>query len=299
MANKYLITGGGNWSGSSWNTASNQATSNTTAPTTSDVAILDQYSGQCTIDTTTCVAQQLNCTGYTNTLTFTSGQKLTITTNITLSAGMTINGTGDLQTGSGTATWNWAGQTISGNLIIAAAGGTKTWTGNLTVTGITSITTSNIAISGGSSYNLYANGGWQNATTNTGYFSTATKANHPTIWLQGGTINGTMGAREFKINGNITFATATTSYTTEIRDDTLLTYVSGTVTTTDSMLRVINGATFDINNNFELGALYWTSGTITLKSNLTLTDDLGTVSNTTAILNGIGKILTIKGNTRF
>ena len=77
MATYYAITGGGNWSSAAtWNTASNQATGN--APEcalNTDTCYLDQYSGNVTVDSPTCVCKILICTGYTHTLTFGAGTR--------------------------------------------------------------------------------------------------------------------------------------------------------------------------------------------------------------------------------
>jgi len=148
MANKYLITGGGNWSGSSWNTASNQATSNTTAPTLSDTAYLDAYSGQCTIDTTTCTCNNLVCTGYVNTLTITSGQILNVTTTLTLASGMTIAGTGRLRKNNGAGTITSAGKIIPE---LEITEGTQTLADAMRVSGIlyqTSASSAGVTLNG-------------------------------------------------------------------------------------------------------------------------------------------------------
>lgn len=153
MAIKYAInTGALTWTGASWNTASNQAVSNTTAPTTSDTATLDQYSSNMTINTGTCVCQNLNMTGYTNTLTFTSSQNLTIGTNgqsNTVTLGGTIAGTGTLTTTNGLKTITSNGVVMTGNF---TANGSSvptqiTLSGDFQVNGTFSYT-SNLAING-------------------------------------------------------------------------------------------------------------------------------------------------------
>ena len=105
MATKYAInTGALTWTGSCWNTASNQATSNTTAPTSSDTAVLDRYSSNMTVNTTSSTCQILTMTGYTNTLTFGAGNTLLVKAG-TSTLGGTLAGTGTL---------NIAGTTLNG-----------------------------------------------------------------------------------------------------------------------------------------------------------------------------------------
>jgi hypothetical protein len=94
MATKYAITGGGTWAGSTWNTASNQSVSNTTKPTASDIAVLDQYSGSVTLSASE-AAGTLTMTGYTNNLTIASARTLTLSGNThTLAGNLLGDGTG-------------------------------------------------------------------------------------------------------------------------------------------------------------------------------------------------------------
>lgn len=145
MATKYAInTGALTWTGSSWNTASNQATSNTTAPTDADTAILDQYSSNMTINATTCVTKIINCTGYTKALTFTAGQTLTVgssgsgTVTFPSGAGSSVAGTGTLAMATGTSTITSNGKTMTGNLTSTACA--ITLSGDLQVNGTFSYT---------------------------------------------------------------------------------------------------------------------------------------------------------------
>lgn len=77
MANRFFVNGGsGNWSDAlNWSLTSNGA-GGQAAPTSSDDVFFDASSPSCTLDTSARVCQSLNCTGYTNTLTF--NQQLTV-----------------------------------------------------------------------------------------------------------------------------------------------------------------------------------------------------------------------------
>jgi hypothetical protein len=88
MATYYFRNTGSN----SWTTAANWSLTSGggatgAVPTLSDDAILDVNSGNCTVDAPAGV-NNLNCTGYVNTLTFTDS--LNLKGNITLGAGMTV-----------------------------------------------------------------------------------------------------------------------------------------------------------------------------------------------------------------
>lgn len=125
MATRTIADGGGNWS-------SNSTWVEGAAPTSSDAVVATATSGNVTIDTTSCVCSTMVLTNYVGTMTFTSGQKLTVTTTVTFVSGMTLAGTGTLQL-SNTATITSGGLTFPGSLIFDA--GTWTLADNWTVTG--------------------------------------------------------------------------------------------------------------------------------------------------------------------
>lgn len=126
MATYYAIHTGGNWSaGATWSTISAKDASRvggSTAPTNADDCIIDDYSGNVTVNTSTCVAKTLDCTGHTGTLTFTASQTLSIYGSCTFSSGMTVSGTGTLAiVAAGTLTTNGKGTGI-----LLSIGGTGT-----------------------------------------------------------------------------------------------------------------------------------------------------------------------------
>lgn len=163
MATYYAINSGGNWNaGGTWSTTSAKDASRTggsTAPTTSDDCILDDYSGSVTVTAAGGNAKTVNCMvngNYSGTLTFTG--QLNVAGNVTLSSTMTVAGSNQLAfTASATYTPNT--KTIP-NLYVAgsfaiAMGGNVSVSGDVTTigsnasfTGAYNITSAGIRIPG-------------------------------------------------------------------------------------------------------------------------------------------------------
>lgn len=228
MANKYLhaTSGTGNWTDATgtWTTTDQGATA-TTPPTTSDVAICTVNAGArtLTVNTNSCVAQQLNCNGFVGTLAIGASNQLSITTNITFGSGMTFTSSGKLRAGTGTATLNFAGVTVAGDFEFFGTG-TKTLSANTTISGellfsasptvngntitcsaLKSTSTSNRTLTGTTEINLIA-GEWYRVTKTGG---------------------------KILLNGNISADFLTGSYG-GINNSTLE-YVSGTFTVTGAI----------------------------------------------------------------
>lgn len=91
MSNRYWVAGAGNWNGTTtthWSTTSG-GTGGASAPTSSDDVFLDANSGSVTVTcTVNPVCRNLDCTGFTGTLTG-SSDNLKIYGNMTLGSGMT------------------------------------------------------------------------------------------------------------------------------------------------------------------------------------------------------------------
>ena len=139
--------GGGNWSaGGTWVGG--------VAPTASDDVLLASTSGSVTVDTTTCIAKSVDCTGYTGTLTFTAAQVLTVSGSFKMVAGMTVSGTGKL-TINATATLTSAGKTFPGDLRITT--GTTTLADVWTLTGSLLLSFTGSAVINGNSINVNTN----------------------------------------------------------------------------------------------------------------------------------------------
>ena len=142
MATYYAINAWWNRSaGSTWSTTATKDASRTgwaTAPTSADTCILDDYSGDVTIDTTTCVCKIINCTtngNYAWTLTFSTNNILSTATagSVVFASTMTLAGTGNLNVvGTNSLTSGWL--TFPGSLTFTGASSTKTLVDNWTVT---------------------------------------------------------------------------------------------------------------------------------------------------------------------
>jgi hypothetical protein len=127
MANRFFVPGGdGNWSSTTnWSTSSGGG-SGASHPTSSDDAIFDANSGSGTavIDTFSAACFNLNCTGFTGTLSsapFTG--ILSVSGSLTFGAGMTVdlNGTALILNGAGSATFTSAGKSIGCAVIFEGA----------------------------------------------------------------------------------------------------------------------------------------------------------------------------------
>lgn len=137
----YFKTAGVNndWSnGANWCDQTNGTGTCGTAPTASIDTVLDSNSGNVTVDTTTCLAKTLTCTGYNGTLTFTAANQLSVSGSVTFASTMTLAGTGTLRmTDAGTITMGTL--TFPGSVILAASG-TYPLTEDLNITGTMSFT---------------------------------------------------------------------------------------------------------------------------------------------------------------
>lgn len=213
--NKYARAAGGNWSAdATWSTTSGGA-ADTTAPTAADDVFLDGNSGNVTIDTLTCLARSINCTGYTGTLQHNTTTLLSIgdatagAGNIALKfvAGMTYTPTGTsspaiafVSTSATIQEVDFAGKT-SGNVTFNGAGGYWQYTG-----GHTTPSAATITLTAGT---LDING----QTVSWGTFSSS---NSNTRSLILGAANITLTG-----NGNVWFTNTTTGYTLDAGTSTI------------------------------------------------------------------------------
>jgi len=252
-ATRTIADGGGNWS-------SNGTWVEGAAPTSSDAVVATATSGNVTIDTTSCVCSTLVLTNYVGTMTFGSGNKLTVTTTVTFVSGMTIAGTGILQiSNSGTITS--AGKTFTGSIVFD--GGSFTLADNWTVSGsVTSLTSANILTGntlyvGGSLAAIAAVSGTTEIVLNgTGILSTST---------------GVSIKNNLTINTTGTITVGSTLY----YGTGVLTYTAGTVVTSSSALWIVTSCTLNTNgitwNNFYI---FDNLLTVTLGSDLNISGTL-------------------------
>lgn len=211
MANRYFLNIGVNWGDTAnWSDTSG-GTGGFSVPTNVDDVFFDANSGNCTINATNRNAKSIDATGYINKLTITFN--ITVAGNVTLGAGMTIEGSGDLILNTNcNLTSN--GVIWSGNIRATSSGSQRLYTliddwtilGNYTQTGIAGIDL-------GGLFTLYVGG---NLTITTSSFSASANA---TIRLNGtGTWSGAGNIRNniiidknsnILLDGAIRFSTGT------------------------------------------------------------------------------------------
>ena len=281
MATKYAITGGGNWSGATWNTASNQASSNTTKPVAGDIAVLDQYSGSVTIDEAS-AANTLTMTGYANTFTVNYALVLNGGTSHVFAGTWTGNGTtayggGGISITTATVTVNAVNATVDGTVWLTGfntlnySGGANTkWVaysmsaGNLVLSSNFYTINFGTQASIGGSYYIYVYG----SVTGTSYSG---NLGTPTIRMCGtGSIPlQTLGCN-WRIDtlGTITWAAGQYNWSNSGKT---FTYVKGTqVGLADVSIGVNTATTFDT-NGMTWGTVRLGSYTLTLSSDLQAT----------------------------
>lgn len=272
---KYPIVSGGSWTGSIWNTASGQATSNTTVPTTSDTAILDAAAGPVSCDALTCTAYAVDASAYTNTLTISSGNKLTVRQNFSLGTSASTSGGGELDLGYSSTAGTWDTNGVALNFDVYEIGtGQKTLASNMHVVGLYSVGGTHNFV--GSGYTLTVDGGWG---TKTSYY-THDLATNPNVVIRGGTIYGylpnILAPATVTLQpdvSDITFTPASgTTYYVSMREGTNLVINDGTydIVTTDSEVYAVSwkGQFLDNTSDFSFFRLRWSSGTVTLLSDM-------------------------------
>jgi hypothetical protein len=246
---------------SNWGTATNWSLAAVPTATDTNIATFNAASPNCTVNVTA-VCNNIDFTGYTNTITMTNG--ITVSGNVTFDSTMTsrvagsgslsINGTSAIVTNG--ATWN--------NALLFPGSGTKTITGTLTVTGLFTSVASNQTVNGGA---LILNGGM----TITGNMSGGTTS----VTLGGGTWSGTAF-----LGNPLTFAGNSTISGAVAYGGSTLTYTSGIITTTGSTVS-ISSATLNVSaitfNNITVPA---GSTGITLSAALNLSGTLTVTPNT-------------------
>lgn len=288
MATRYAKAAGGNWSSANtWSATSSAGVDNAGAPAATDDVIFDAGANTAVVvDTTTCVAKTVIFQNAANSVTFTAGQKLTVSGNYTQVAGMTVTGTGTLVINAA-ATLTSGGITFPGALTFSF-NGTIALGDAWTVTGVVTNTVSTCTLNS-------SNSAWT-LTTNGGLAVNAYLFGSTTIILGGGTWSG--GASELR--NKLTFAGNVIVSGIVTYDTGTMTYTSGTITTTGSTLKIGSDGTnaTTLNTSGIIWDAVQTVGgptdTITLTSNLRA-DGLVTIGVTTILNTSTGKTATFNG----
>jgi hypothetical protein len=234
----YACSGGGNWNGASvWTSILADevgCTASTGNPVAGDTAILNSSSGSITL-TAAAAAASLTMTGYTGTLAF-GAYALTVTGGtVTLATGNTITASTGGITITGTETLTYGGQTFPGVLWLDAStvvtlnnGGATSLNSGLCKFSFSpqlQLTTTGDTLTCSSGLNMINNAGTGTAT----------------IILTGGTWSGGANVgNPLILNGNVTVSSAV-----YLGTGTSLTYSSGTITTTGSILTCSGSCTLN------------------------------------------------------
>lgn len=265
-----LFTGATN---SNWGTSTNW--SQGTVPTATDghVTTFSVASPNCTVNTSIRVCNNLDFTGYINTITISNA--ITVSGNLTLSVAMIVAGTQNINVNAtGNLTSN--GFTFPNSMTFSGTSQTFTLQDNWIITGLLSL--------GGTTGMTFNNNGTAKTFTSNGGFITATA--------------GVIGTAKFIVKGTGTFSTLGTVQNDLDINATSLTagaslrfstgtfkYIAGTIDlATNSNTLILGAASIDLNGITWNNVSTPTSGTITLISDLTFS---GTYTNTAGVtLNG-------------
>jgi hypothetical protein len=268
---------------SNWGTAANW--SQDAVPTATDgfITRFDATSPNCTINTNNRVADNIDFTGYTNTIAW--NFRLTVSGDITLDAGMTITGTGGLWIAT-VGNINFAGKTFPNDFVVSASTATITLLSDLNITGGMSagVTTATTAING--AYNIYVGG---NLTIS---ITSGTVTGNASFIMNGTGTVSTPNATTGSFRNNLTFNTADT-----IIIGTLLQYkngtitnTAGTITTTGSTLSIMGNVTLNLSNlTLNNLSISTASAVLTLSSGFKLSGQLAsTVTGSSIVSNSAG-----------
>jgi fibronectin-binding autotransporter adhesin len=289
-------TGTTNWNlASSWSTVSSTSATNAgTFPSsvTADPVIFDANSSNVTINVAS-VCTSVSCTLYTGQITFTNS--LSVRGSVTFSAGMTTTGTGNLIiTGTSTLTSNSV--QLSGGLQFTpfTFGLTGTIADNWTIVG-------SLTRTGANGYTIAGSGGVRTITTQGSFTGTLT-INNITIRMTGtGNLSG--GATSTG-GGSIEIDTAgiISHNGTFSLNGIVFTYINGAFNSTATLACGGNIVTFNNWGNISRAffAFDWNVNlggqSVTLNSDIYITTNLTFTGNSGGNFNGAGRTVFIYGN---
>ena len=210
MADRYWVGGTANWdatAGTKWATTSGGAGGASVPTSADDVFFSSASTGTCTI-TVDRDAKSINCTGFTGTLTASSGIAVNLYGSLTLATGMTTNLTLGTWIFNSTGTINSAGKTL-GTVTLTGVGATITLGSALNIGGATLTLSHGTLDTSASNYAITC-----------GIFS-STNTNTRTLTLNASTITCTsfvIGSGTFTLNAgtsqiNVTSGTGTAGAT--------------------------------------------------------------------------------------
>jgi hypothetical protein len=290
-------TGTTNWNlATSWSTVGSTSSTNSgTFPSsaTADPVIFDSFSSNVTINVAS-ACTSVTCTGYTGQITFTNS--LNVRGSVTFSVGMTTTGTGNLII-SGTSTLTSAGVQLSGGLQFTPFTFSLTGTiaDNWTIVGSLSRT-------GGNTYTITGSGGVRTISVQGSFTGGSLTINNITIRMTGtGNLSG--GAGGAGSGGSIEIDTAgTISHNgTFSLNGIIFTYINGTFNSTATLACGANTSVFNNWGNISRAffAFDWNVNlggqSVTLNSDIYITTNL-TFSAGPGNFNGVGRTVFLYGN---
>jgi hypothetical protein len=292
-------TGTTNWNlASSWSTVSSTSAINAagTFPSsvTADPVIFDANSSNVTINVAS-VCTSVSCTLYTGQITFTNS--LSVRGSVTFSAGMTTTGTGNLIiTGTSTLTSNSV--QLSGGLQFTpfTFGLTGTIADNWTIVG-------SLTRTGANGYTIAGSGGVRTITVQGSFTGGSLTFSSITLRMTGtGNLSGGMG----NSSGNVTFEIDTAGIIshngTFSLNGIVFTYTNGTFNSTAILACGANTSVFNNWGNISRAffAFDWSANlggqSVTLNSDIYVTTNLTFTGNSGGNFNGAGRIVFIYGN---
>jgi hypothetical protein len=274
MAVNLFTNGAG---GNTWGTAGNWSLGTVPTATDGHDTTFDATSPNCTVNASNRVCNNIDFTGYTNTITMTF--QITVSGNVTLDSTMGVSGSGNLQI-SQTSTITSNGKVWPNNVIFANSN-TKTLIGDFEISGSLTCSTSTTTINRTTSEKIIVNGLVINGIT----VGTAEVLMKSGTW-SGSSVTGI--ANNLTLDGNITISTNVYYRTGTLK------YSSGTITVSGSTLHLTQSTTIDTDGmSWNDLSLANSGATQTLLSDL---DILGTTTITAAqTINSSGPTLNTAG----